>query len=83
MTRKIPELRFTGFSGEWKEKKLDEITANENNRRIPISEPDRKKGTTPYYGANGIVDYIDGYTHDGINILIAEDGASDLSNYPV
>ena len=38
---------------------------------------------TPYYGANGIQDYVEGYTHDGEYILVAEDGASDLKNYPV
>ena len=40
-------------------------------------------GDTPYYGANGIQDYVEGYTHDGEYVLIAEDGASDLKNYPV
>ena len=40
-------------------------------------------GDTPYYGANGIQDYVDGYTHDGEYVLVAEDGASDLKNYPV
>ena len=40
-------------------------------------------GETPYYGANGIQDYVDGYTHDGEYVLVAEDGASDLKNYPV
>ena len=43
----------------------------------------RVAGTTPYYGANGIQDYVDGYTHDGEFILVAEDGANDRKNYPV
>lgn len=33
--------------------------------------------------ANGIQDYVDGFTHDGEFILVAEDGANDLKNYPV
>ena len=37
----------------------------------------------PYYGANGIQDYVEGFTHDGEFILVAEDGANDLKNYPV
>ena len=45
------------------------------NLRIP--------GAIPYYGANGIQDYVDGYTHEGEFILVAEDGANDLKNYPV
>ena len=49
----------------------------------PVSASERKLGETPYYGANGIQSYIDGYTHDGEFILIAEDGANDLINYPI
>lgn len=43
----------------------------------------RISGSTPYYGANGIQDYVDGYTHEGEFVLVAEDGANDLKNYPV
>ena len=43
----------------------------------------REKGTIPYYGANGFQDYVKGFTHNGEFILIAEDGANDLKNYPV
>ena len=39
--------------------------------------------SNPYYGANGIQDYVKGYTHNGEFVLIAEDGANDLKNYPV
>ena len=51
--------------------------------RIPVKESNRTKGSIPYYGANGIQDYVDGYTHNGEYILVAEDGANDLKNYPV
>ena len=54
-----------------------------DSTRIPISENLRVSGKTPYYGANGIQDYVDGYTHDGEYVLIAEDGANDLKNYPI
>ncbi|MCZ9647654.1 restriction endonuclease subunit S [Lactobacillus mulieris] len=63
--------------------KMKDIITLEDNQRIPVSENNRKKGITPYYGANGIQDYVDGYTHVGQYILIAEDGASDIQNYPV
>ena len=43
----------------------------------------RIPGVTPYYGANGIQDYVDGFTHEGEFVLVAEDGANDLKNYPV
>ncbi|MCJ0578426.1 hypothetical protein MMJ51_07630, partial [Enterococcus cecorum] len=48
-----------------------------------MTESNRVSGPTPYYGANGIQDYVEGYTHDGEYILIAEDGANDTNNYPI
>ena len=81
--KKVPELRFKGFSGEWEEKKLGDIVIRLDNLRIPVAEKERIKGKTPYYGANGIQDYVKGYTHSGQNILIAEDGANSLNDYPV
>lgn len=59
------------------------VCKKEDNKRIPIKEQERKEGNTPYFGANGIQGYIDGYTHDGTNILIAEDGANNVRNYPI
>ena len=78
-----PAFRFAGFEDEWKEVKLGEVTDRYDNLRVPVSANERVSGATPYYGANGIQDYVDGYTHDGEFILIAEDGASDLKDYPV
>jgi len=75
--------RLPGFEGEWVEKELIEIADFYDNLRIPVTESKREVGTTPYYGANGIQGYIKGYTHDGEYVLIAEDGANDLNNYPV
>lgn len=78
-----PEIRFKGFEGEWAEKSLHEITDRYDNLRVPITARNRVPGGTPYYGANGIQDYVQGYTHDGDFILVAEDGANDLKDYPV
>ena len=50
---------------------------------MPVAASIRIPGTTPYYGANGIQDYVEGYTHEGEFVLVAEDGANDLINYPV
>jgi len=79
----IPEIRFSGFTDAWKQRKLGEVVNRFDNLRIPITESSRISGSTPYYGANGIQDYVEGYTHDGEYILIAEDGANDINNYPV
>ena len=81
--RKTPKLRFKGFTDAWEQRKLGEIADRYDNLRIPVAANLRISGSTPYYGANGIQDYVDGYTHEGEFILVAEDGANDLKNYPV
>lgn len=78
-----PRIRFKGFTGDWEQRKLSEVTDRYDNLRVPVTANLRISGNTPYYGANGIQDYVDGYTHDGEFILVAEDGAKDLSNYPI
>ena len=79
----VPEIRFKGFTDLWEQRKVREVTDRYDNLRIPVAASLRVAGTTPYYGANGIQDYVEGYTHDGEFILVAEDGANDLKNYPV
>ncbi|HFI0236552.1 TPA: restriction endonuclease subunit S [Streptococcus suis] len=79
----IPAYRFQGYTDAWELRKIFEIADRFNNLRVPIASSLRIPGSTPYYGANGIQDYVEGYTHDGEFVLIAEDGANDLKNYPV
>lgn len=73
-----PRLRFPEFreSEAWVTRTLPELAENLNNRRIPITESDRKKGGTPYYGASGIVDYVDGHIFNEDLLCISEDGAN-------
>ena len=78
-----PEIRFEGFTDPWEQRKLGDVATRHDNLRIPIAAKDRIPGDTPYYGANGIQDYVEGYTHEGEFVLVAEDGATDLDNYPV
>ncbi|WP_217969476.1 restriction endonuclease subunit S [Ligilactobacillus murinus] len=80
---KYPEIRFTGFAYAWELRKLGEVAKRYDNLRIPISEGKRERGNIPYYGANGIQDYVKGFTHQGEFVLVAEDGANDVINYPV
>lgn len=80
---KIPKIRFKGFEGAWEREILKDVVNVFDNLRIPVSENKRTSGNTPYFGANGIQDYVDGFTHNGEFVLIAEDGANDLKNYPV
>ncbi len=49
-----------------------------------MKSSDRKKGIYPYYGATGIIDYINDYIFDGEYVLLSEDGANIIDrNYPV
>ena len=80
---KVPEIRFPEFTGDWEQRKLEDVANRFDNLRVPVASSLRIKGTTPYYGANGIQDYVDGFTHEGEYVLVAEDGANDLINYPV
>ncbi|MFV8467624.1 restriction endonuclease subunit S [Mycoplasma sp. 46852] len=78
----VPDIRFKGFEEEWKTNRLCEVALKFDNLRIPVSESLRIKGPYPYYGANGVQDYVSGFTHNGEFVLIAEDGANDLDSYP-
>jgi len=73
----IPRLRFPEFknAGEWEEKRLGEAVEILDSRRKPISSTERQKGPYPYYGASGIIDYVNNYIFDERLILIGEDGA--------
>ena len=79
----VPEIRFTGFTEAWEQRKVFEIVNRLDNLRVPVASNLRIPGNTPYYGANGIQDYVSGFTHNGEFVLVAEDGANDLKNYPV
>ena len=86
LTRGVP-----GQHSEWKEApglgtipacwdvvRLGDVAEVLDARRIPLNSNDRAKipGKYPYYGANGIVDYIDRWIFDEVEdlILLAEDG---------
>ena len=80
---KVPKIRFKNFNDTWEQREVRDIANRFDNLRIPVAANLRVAGSTPYYGANGIQDYVEGYTHDGEFVLVAEDGANDLKNYPV
>ena len=62
---------------EWK--KLGEICTNLDFKRKPITSAKRVAGIYPYYGASGIVDYVENYIFDGDYLLVSEDGANLLA----
>lgn len=54
---------------------LGEVVEVLDNLRKPITKSDRKKGIFPYYGATGIIDFVDDYIFDERLVLVGEDGA--------
>lgn len=61
-------------------RKLGEICRILDSKRKPVSKGKRSHGIYPYYGANGIQDYVDDYIFDGTFILLGEDGSVINSN---
>ncbi len=75
-------LSFEGKDVEWKT--LDLISTNNDSKRKPVKSSLREDGIYPYYGASGIVDYVDDYIFDGDFLLVSEDGANLLArNTPI
>ncbi|WP_299172194.1 restriction endonuclease subunit S [uncultured Bacteroides sp.] len=62
----------------WEIKTLNDACDFLDSQRIPIKDIDRTKmsGIYPYYGASGIIDYVNKYIFDDDLILLAEDGAN-------
>ncbi|MDY2513161.1 restriction endonuclease subunit S [Weissella confusa] len=84
MSNKVPQIRFNGYSDAWEERKLNEVAIFYNGQRIPIDSSLRKQGEYPYYGATGIIDYVEDYIFDGEFVLLAEDGANiTMRNSPI
>ncbi len=55
--------------------RLQSLVAILDGYRKPISKEARKHGEYPYYGANGILDYVNDYIFDGEYLLVGEDGS--------
>lgn len=56
--------------------KLEEVCDILDSKRVPITASDRTPGPYPYYGANGVQDYVADYLFDDELVLLAEDGGN-------
>ena len=63
----------------WPLVKLGDVCKNLDSQRKPVTKSGRVLGQYPYYGASGIVDYVDKFIFDGDYLLISEDGANLLA----
>ncbi len=79
--------RLPGFSGEWRKVHLHECATCLDNRRVPLNKEQRSnmKGSIPYWGANGVVDYVNDFIFDETIVLLAEDGGyfDEYSSRPI
>ena len=62
------------YQVEWKT--LGEIAEDLDSKRKAVAKGGRSSGVYPYYGASGIVDYVDDFIFDGDFLLVSEDGAN-------
>ena len=69
------ENSVSDVTAEWRETTLGETCEILDRRRKPITKRNRISGPYPYYGATGIVDYVEGYLFDEPLVLVGEDGA--------
>ena len=70
----------------WKRTTLKDGIRIFDSKRIPLNKRQRseRQGSFPYYGAAGIMDYVDDYLFDGVYVLTGEDGSvADENGYPV
>jgi len=82
------KVRFKADDGsdfpDWEKKKLEDVVEFLDGQRKPLEAGQRVSGKYPYYGASGIIDYVENYIFDEELILLSEDGANILDrNYRV
>ena len=79
------QLKFSDATGnpypEWTSCTLQDAVDFLDGQRKPLESADRAKrqGPYPYYGASGIIDYIDDFIFDEPLLLLGEDGANILN----
>ena len=72
--------------GGWRSCTVGELCCCHDSKRIPLSGKQREgmRGDVPYYGATGVMDYVDKYIFDGEYLLFAEDGSVMTENgFPI
>jgi len=68
----------------WEMQPLGSICENLDSKRVPITKSKRVAGEIPYYGASGVVDWVQDYLFDEDLLLVSEDGANLLARtYPI
>ena len=77
----FPERLVESELGEipegWEVKQMGDVIEIHDSRRVPLNSRQRAKrqGPYPYYGAAGVMDYVDDFLFDGVYVLTGEDGS--------
>jgi type I restriction enzyme S subunit len=82
---KLKDTDIGLIPGDWDVVTIPKIAQNFDNKRKPLSSAEREKmkGVYPYYGAAGIIDWVNNFIFDGKYLLVAEDGTvTDEEGYP-
>ena len=60
----------------WHSGLLGDVIEIHDSQRVPISQREREQRQGPfrYYGAAGIIDYVNDFLFDGVFVLVGEDG---------
>ena len=64
---------------EWDAVSIYELASNLDGKKVPIKEGFRRTGVFPYYGASGVIDWVDSFLFDGDYVLLGEDGENVVS----
>lgn len=75
MPKPTLDYRATKRKHPWPMVRLGDVCEVLDSRRVPISKTDRVGGNVPYYGATGVVDYVNDFIFDERLVLLGEDGA--------
>jgi len=73
---KLKQTEIGEIPENWRIVTIPDVASNFDNKRKPLSSAERSriKGQYPYYGAAGIIDYVNDFKYEGNYLLIAEDG---------
>ncbi|MCT4380642.1 restriction endonuclease subunit S [Leuconostoc pseudomesenteroides] len=76
--KKVPELRFPGFTDDWEERKLNENVENIGTGRSSFKAGLDYSEQTPYevLGSTSVISYSDSFDHSGNFVLTARVGAN-------
>ena len=72
---KVPEIRFPGFTDDWEQRKLEDVTSEFKSGSFIAAAEIEETGEYPVYGGNGLRGYSETYNHDGEFALIGRQGA--------